>query len=484
MTTEGFPGAPGHTLRIRRAAGGAPDVRAPRGSQRSPMNPVRQTGDPSAAQGLYWTLPLPFRDRMPGSRTHANRTLSESYRGLSKPAGVHLNFALGLSNEVGPPQNRVLRIVDSYLMRRVALKARYSGFDRTAFGHVQALCDAAPDEVGSVLMSRFLASSGSERWPRDGEVVRHFMSGDMYRGISSARLKLLLGGIAERMHSEMRPPPAAPFGLVSSITVEHVAPQSWERHWQDDLQVGTFEEDRWRMSQVVHRIGNLTLVTQPMNSSLGNNSWSFKDGLLRKDLLEMNRRLLSDMEGDVWNESEIDRRGRQLAEYVNKIWPDPEVLAKELELDISVPDPGPDPGAQPPTPPSGAWTPRQENARRYGRFWSHYAQRYPEDGVRARYRLSNHWISRGTGNPTISLMFAMGSVGIFFTKWGRVEGGEEAWIEGRRATIDQVVGVGKRPAEFQGFDTNDEDNWDAMCDWLHDRLGRFLRILEAEPEGQ
>ena len=104
MTTEGFPGAPGHTLRIRRAAGGAPDVRAPRGSQRSPMNPVRQTGDPSAAQGLYWTLPLPFRDRMPGSRTHANRTLSESYRGLSKPAGVHLNFALGLSNEVGPPQ--------------------------------------------------------------------------------------------------------------------------------------------------------------------------------------------------------------------------------------------------------------------------------------------------------------------------------------------------------------------------------------------
>ena len=67
VTTEGFPGAPGHTLRIRRAAGGAPDVRAPCGSQRSPVNPVRQTGDPSAAQGLYWTLPLPFRDRMPGS---------------------------------------------------------------------------------------------------------------------------------------------------------------------------------------------------------------------------------------------------------------------------------------------------------------------------------------------------------------------------------------------------------------------------------
>ena len=103
VTTEGFPGARG----IRCGSGGpraergmyAP--RAARGARRRTLS--GRQGDPSAAQGLYWTLPLPFRDRMPGSRTHANRTHSESCRGLSKPAGVHLNFALGLSNEVGPP---------------------------------------------------------------------------------------------------------------------------------------------------------------------------------------------------------------------------------------------------------------------------------------------------------------------------------------------------------------------------------------------
>ena len=134
MTTEGFPGAPGHTLRIRRAAGGAPDVRAARGSQRSPMNPVRQTGDPSAAQGLYWTLPLPFRDRMPGSRTHANRTLSESYRGLSKPAGVHLNFALGLSNEVGPPH-----------------RSRPPAAGRRSSGAEPVDCQRGPAEVSATL---------------------------------------------------------------------------------------------------------------------------------------------------------------------------------------------------------------------------------------------------------------------------------------------------------------------------------------------
>ena len=58
------------------------------------------------------------------------------------------------------------------------------------------------------------------------------MNGDMYRGISPTRLKLLLGGIAEQMHKDKQPPPAGPFGLEASVTVEHVAPQSWERHWQ------------------------------------------------------------------------------------------------------------------------------------------------------------------------------------------------------------------------------------------------------------
>ena len=64
MTTEGFPGAPGHTLRIRRAAGGAPDVRAPRGSQRSPANPVRQTGGPVRRPGpiLDPAPPVPGQD--------------------------------------------------------------------------------------------------------------------------------------------------------------------------------------------------------------------------------------------------------------------------------------------------------------------------------------------------------------------------------------------------------------------------------------
>ena len=42
--------------------------------------------------------------RIAGWRTHPTRTHSKCSRELSQPVGIHLNFALGLSNEVGPPQ--------------------------------------------------------------------------------------------------------------------------------------------------------------------------------------------------------------------------------------------------------------------------------------------------------------------------------------------------------------------------------------------
>lgn len=46
----------------------------------------------------------------------------------------------------------------------------------------------------------------------------------------------------------------------------------------------------------------------------------------------MNRRLLSDMEGSTWNESEINRRSKQLADYVIKIWPHADALRRELRI--------------------------------------------------------------------------------------------------------------------------------------------------------
>ncbi|MDE0628036.1 MAG: DUF262 domain-containing protein [Bryobacterales bacterium] len=244
------------------------------------------------------------------------------------PVLMELVAKLGVGKEL----DRALRIFDSYLMRRVAIKAQYSGFDDVAFDHVQALRNTPAERICSVLIEQFLKSTGRTRWPSDEELILHLLTGDMYHGISSVRLRLLLGVIAAHMHGERDRDLGMNFAPKPSLTVEHVAPQDWERHWQLDLNFGNSEEDRIRLDRLIHCIGNLTLVTQAINPKLGNRTWKYKVKLLTEDNLEMNRRLLSDMEGTIWNEVEIKRRSKQLADYVIMIWPHADALRRKLGI--------------------------------------------------------------------------------------------------------------------------------------------------------
>lgn len=240
-----------------------------------------------------------------------------------------------LVDRLGSEIDSVLRIVDSYLMRRIALKGRYRDFDSVAFSLVQTLRDADKRYIPSVVLSRLMAIRGWNWWPRNEQVTTNFRTGNMYHGISSGRLQLLLGEIAEEMHRE-NPYRSDEFKL-GTVTIEHIAPRSWKPHWHDVFDFDGSDEDAGRISELVHRIGNLTLVSY--NPSLSNKPWPEKKALLGQDGLEFNRRLLHDIESrdhqgnEVWNESEIDRRSVRLAGYVNSLWPDAETLAKQLDIE-------------------------------------------------------------------------------------------------------------------------------------------------------
>jgi len=233
----------------------------------------------------------------------------------------------------GQEFDRVLRIVDSYLMRRIALKGRYRDFDSVAFSLVQALRDGEEQDIPHIVLSRLMAIRGWNWWPRDGEVTTHFQTADMYHGIGKGRFRLLLGEIAKEMHAEKKY--TSDNFKLGKVTIEHIAPQSWKAHWREALGFDDSEDDAGRISGLVHRIGNLTIVSY--NSELSNSPWSEKKKLLEQDNLELNRRLLDDMKGEVWNEDEINRRSIQLASYVSRIWPHAEVLARELGIELPIP---------------------------------------------------------------------------------------------------------------------------------------------------
>ncbi len=72
----------------------------------------------------------------------------------------------------------------------------------------------------------------------------------------------------------------------------------------------------------MHRLGNLTIVTHPLNSALSNSAWTTKRTELNKhSRLLLNARLA---ERDSWNEQAIDKHGKWLAQQLAAIWPGPD----------------------------------------------------------------------------------------------------------------------------------------------------------------
>lgn len=70
---------------------------------------------------------------------------------------------------------------------------------------------------------------------------------------------------------------------------------------------------------LVNTIGNLTLLTHPLNSSLQNSGWDVKrPEITKQSSLALNRELL-DIE--VWDDNEIMQRQGKLLEIAVIVWP-------------------------------------------------------------------------------------------------------------------------------------------------------------------
>ncbi len=109
--------------------GATRDLPMPGASRRRRPSPARRPGSPPGHRGPCWNLSFPRRGRTCGWSTHSKTTHGECFRGLSQPLGIHLNFALGLSNEVRPPHSMVAAQLALWLAqgdRPEEIRARFS----------------------------------------------------------------------------------------------------------------------------------------------------------------------------------------------------------------------------------------------------------------------------------------------------------------------------------------------------------------------
>ena len=121
-------------------------------------------------------------------------------------------------------------------------------------------------------------------------------------------------------------------------------PGEWATHWPladgskpaaDQVQLAEFviDEDDTLIGRIVRRnrlkntIGNLTLLTQPLNSSVSNGPFRDKVKALKNhSLLVLNKEIATHT---TWNEDSILARSKELFQTAVLVWPSPAITAKE-----------------------------------------------------------------------------------------------------------------------------------------------------------
>jgi hypothetical protein len=216
-------------------------------------------------------------------------------------------------------RSRALRAIESWLVRRMLAGLTAKNYNKIGVD----LLRAATDDLGHAdeRIIAELASSGADTqlWPGDREMARILVTRRLYGWIARPRVVMVLAAveIARRRASVKT---ESLLALPAKLTIEHVMPQKWRENWSITADDPARElELAGARDAALHQLGNLTLTTGPLNSSLSNAAWSSKrTGIRDHSLLLLNSELSTVPE---WDLDAINRRGFSLASEICRIWP-------------------------------------------------------------------------------------------------------------------------------------------------------------------
>jgi uncharacterized protein with ParB-like and HNH nuclease domain len=204
----------------------------------------------------------------------------------------------------------ILGILECYLVRRLVCKLTAKNYNRLFIQLINEL--KGKDRVDAAAVKEIILgySEDSNRIPEDTEFMKAFGDTHLYNAYALEVLFLIaLKKLNPRM-SDRNVLSAAGF------SVEHMMPKKWREHWS---RRGMTKDEEWERDRKLKTLGNLTLVKQPLNSSMRHASWAKKRKALKEhSLLNITTDYL-DLES--WDEEAIDARAKDLAREAVNVWP-------------------------------------------------------------------------------------------------------------------------------------------------------------------
>ena len=208
---------------------------------------------------------------------------------------------------------RALGIIESYLFRRTIMgyQTRWNTYYRI-FANIARDIPGTTDKVPLALVVDTLRRWEEWNWwwrfPRDGEFSKALQENNIYALDNNTRKHLL-----ERLEKSFESKEAI---STDKLEIEHIMPQTLTCEWQAML--GADWQDVH--SEWLHRLGNLTLTGY--NPEMSNSSFERKKSYYGESPLSLTKFV---REQPQWTASEMEQRGKMMAERALKIWPYPQV---------------------------------------------------------------------------------------------------------------------------------------------------------------
>ena len=219
--------------------------------------------------------------------------------------------------------DRILVLLESYLIRRMICGMTTKQYNRIFIDLVKAATQEGRITEQGVVRYFLKSDSDSARFPTDDEFRAKWVMSPIYQRLAQYKLRAVLSALERALDTSKSEVLKLPDGL----EIEHLLPCKWQDHWPLDLEDPNNLEEKLQATDtrenLLHSIGNLTLITGSLNPSISNSGWAVKKPEITKfSKLNLNR-YFHDV--DNWDEDSIGQRSLALFETALSIWPYPKL---------------------------------------------------------------------------------------------------------------------------------------------------------------
>jgi hypothetical protein len=226
--------------------------------------------------------------------------------------------------------DKIVAMLESYFVRGAVCGLSTKNYTRIVLALIKAL---NRDGVTAANVNKQLTElkGDSAEWPSDQALMNAWQNRNAYATLNNPKMVYVM----KRLSDAHLGPKHEKISIDSPLTVEHIMPQDWIARWPlpdgssglTPKEMASANPGDGRLGAtttrhaLVQTFGNLTILTQQLNSSVSNGPWQTKrPELLKCSLLPINQELHN---SDAWDESAIMNRGQVLLSKALALWPKP-----------------------------------------------------------------------------------------------------------------------------------------------------------------